>query len=153
MGPTGEVKLRWLVLLLLLGLAACTDPYRLRVGLRAEEAANGNAPVAVAVLVVYDDSVFNELSKLSATEWFQQAEQYQKDNPNMVSFDLLSWELMPGQEVKESVVPLQERPAKGLVFADYYAGGRHRARFRPDRRILVLLGKQGFDVVDLEDAE
>jgi hypothetical protein len=144
---------RWPLVLMVLWLVACTDPNRLRVGLRAEEGANGNAPVAVAVLVVYDDVVFAELSKLSASEWFQQSEQYQKDNPNMVSFDLLSWELMPGQEVKESVVPLQERPSKGLVFADYYANGRHRARFRPARRILVLLGKQGFDVVDLEDAD
>ncbi|MCA9544144.1 MAG: hypothetical protein KC613_07125 [Myxococcales bacterium] len=121
--------------------------------LRAEQDANENAPIAVSVLVVYDEGVFSELSRLSATEWFQQRDQYMKDNPDHISFDIVGWEVMPGQEIKELAVDLQARKAKGLVFADYYnVAGRHRARFRPDRRILVLLGDKGFDVVDLDDA-
>lgn len=137
--------------LVLLCLACSGNPEHLRVGLRAEEGANQNAPIAVAVLVVYDDNVFNELSRLSAGEWFAQAAQYMKDNPDSISFDVVNWELMPGQEVDETAIKLQDRPSRGLMFADYYTGGRHRARFRAERRLMVLLGKDGFDVVDLDD--
>ncbi len=134
---------------------ACSSyPEHLRVSLRAEQSANADAPIAVSVLVVYDENVFAELSRLSATEWFQQATQYMKDNPDHISFDIVSWELMPGQEIKQLKIELQQRAAHGLVFADYYnVAGRHRARFRPERRILVLLGEKGFDVVDLDEVD
>jgi hypothetical protein len=147
-----KLAIRALFPALVVLVAACSaNPTKLRVSLRAEEGANQNAPIAVSVLVVYDENVFTELSRLSAGEWFAQAAQYMKDNPDSISFDVVQWELMPGQEIKETKISLQDRPSKGLVFADYYAGGRHRARFRPGRRILMLLGKSGFDVVDLDD--
>lgn len=133
-------------------LTACgSGPEALRVGLEAERGANANSAVAVAVLVVYDDSVFNELSKLSAKQWFEEVEQRKRDNPEGASFDLLAWELMPGQRVDEQSIKLQGRPAQGLVFADYHTTGRHRSRFNPAKRILVVLGVDDFTVVDLAD--
>lgn len=138
--------------LLLLLLSACgSAPENLRVGLEAERGANANSAVAVAVLVVYDDKVFDELSKLAAKQWFEEAEQRKRDNPEGASFDLLAWELMPGQKINEQNVKLQGRPAQGLVFADYHTAGRHRSRFNPAKRILVVLGVDDFTVVDLDD--
>ncbi len=125
-----------------------SGPERLRVSVEAEPGANNDTPVAVAVLVVYEDSVFRDLSKLSAAEWFEQAEQRMRDNPERTDFDLLSWEVMPGQRIKELNVELQGRPADGLVFADYLSEGQHRNRFNPERRILVVLGKSDFAVLD-----
>jgi hypothetical protein len=155
-GVTASSRLRilktaWIGLLLWVCTGCGSGPKALRAGLEAERGANANSAVAVAVLVVYDDSVFHELSKLSAAEWFQEAEQRKRDNPEGAAFDLLSWELMPGQRVKEEAVELQGRPAKGLVFADYHTPGRHRARFNPAKRILIVLGVDDFTVVDLDD--
>lgn len=143
-------------ILLTLGVAlvasACgSGPEALRAGLEAERGANANSAVSVAVLVVYDDAVFAELSKLPAKQWFEEAEQRKRDNPEGAAFDLLSWELMPGQRVKEQSVPLQGRPANGLIFADYHTPGRHRSRFNPAKRILIVLGVDDFTVVDLAD--
>ncbi len=131
-------------------LAGCgsSGPERLRVSVEAEPAANSDSPVAIAILVVYEDSVFRDLSKLSAGEWFEQAEQRQRDNPERTDFDLLSWEVMPGQRIKETNFELQGRPATGLVFADYLSEGQHRNRFNPEKRILVVLGSTDFAVVD-----
>lgn len=126
-------------------------PDALRVAVEAEPDANNDSPIAVAVLVVYDDQVMRELSKLSASEWFEQSEQRQRDNPDMTDFDLLSWEIMPGQRIKELTLELQGREADGLVFADYYSEGDHRTRFKPEDRILVVLGKTKFNVVDVGD--
>lgn len=134
----------------LLLCAACgpSVPERLAVAIEAEPGANQDAPIAVAVLVVYEDAVFRDLMKLSANDWFEQSEQRLRDNPDMKDFDLLQWEVMPGQVVEEVVQQLQGRPAEGLVFADYYSEGDHRIRFNPMKRIVIVLGTNDFDVVD-----
>jgi len=133
-------------------LGACGGgPTHLKVAIEAEPNANQNSPVAVAVIVVYEDSVRNELSKLSASQWFEQAEQRNRDNPDGTDFDILSWEVMPGQRIKELELELQGREARGLVFADYFAEGDHRSRFNPSRRILVVLGVNDFNVVDIAE--
>ena len=137
----------WLCAVALSGCGA-KGPEALRVAVEAEPGANSDAPVAVAVLVVYEDAVFRELSKLSATEWFAEAEQRKRDNPDRTDFDLLTWEVMPGQRIKETDFELQGRPEDGLVFADYLSEGRHRNRFNPEKRIIVVLGKNDFMVLD-----
>ncbi len=134
-------------------LAACgpSVPEKLRVAVEAEPGANQDAPIAVAVLVIYEDTVFRDLMGLSAAEWFDQSEQRLRDNPDMQDFDLVQWEVMPGQVVPEVVQQLQGRPAEGIVFADYYAEGDHRIRFNPMKRIVIVLGANDFDVVDRRD--
>lgn len=140
----------WLLALAL--VTACGGhPQALKVGVEAEPDANNNSPIAVAVLVVYDRGVMRELSKLSAADWFEQAEQRQRDNPDMRDFDVVSWEIMPGQRIKDLTMQLQGREAEGLVFADYLAEGEHRTRFNPVKQILVVLGKTKFNVVDVDD--
>ena len=49
-------------------------PTHLRASIEAEPGANGDAPVAIAVLVLYEDSVFREFMRLKASEWFEQSE-------------------------------------------------------------------------------
>jgi len=142
--------LRYSLLLLLLSFG-CGGPPKLRVVLEAERDANQDAPIAVSVLVIYSKELLKELSRLSASEWFKQSTQRLRDNPDMVDFDLLSWELMPGQKVKEVEIELKSEDAKGLAFADYYTEGKHRVRFNPKKRILVLLGNDDFRVLNLEE--
>ena len=131
-----------------LALSSCggAGPERLRVSVEAEPGANDNSPIAVAVLVVYDEKVMEELSKLSAAEWFAQSEQRRRDNPGMARFDSANWEFMPGQTVEDVVLPLQGRPATGLVFAQFLAGGMNRVRFDPEDPLAIVLKGDGFDV-------
>jgi hypothetical protein len=145
-----KAGMRGVSCLLLAVFAGCGPniPERLRVAVEAEPGANTDSPIALAVLVVYDDAVMSELSRLSANQWFEQAEQRLRDNPDFTNFDLLQWEVMPGQVIPEVEQQLQARPSEGLVFADYYAEGDHRIRFNTSKRIVIVLGPNDFDVVD-----
>lgn len=140
----------WVGCLCLAILAGCGPaiPERLRVAVEAEPGANTDSPIALAVLVVYDEEVMRELARLKADDWFEQAEQRLRDNPDFEDFDLLQWEVMPGQVIPEVEMQLQKRPSEGLVFADYYAEGDHRIRFNTSKRIVIVLGPNDFDVVD-----
>lgn len=140
----------WMGCLYLATLAGCGPniPERLRVAVEAEPGANTDSPIALAVLVVYDEEVMRELSRLSADEWFEQADQRLRDNPDFENFDLLQWEVMPGQVIPEVEQQLQPRPSEGLVFADYYSEADHRIRFNTSKRIVIVLGPNDFDVVD-----
>lgn len=140
----------WVGCLHLAILAGCGPniPERLRVAVEAEPGANTDSPIALAVLVVYDEEVMRELSRLSADDWFEQAEQRLRDNPDFENFDLLQWEVMPGQVIPEVDLQLQPRASEGLVFADYYSEGDHRIRFNTSKRIVIVLGPNDFDVVD-----
>lgn len=140
----------WVTCLLLALLAGCgpSIPERLRVSVEAEPGANSDSPIALAVLVVYEDAVLRELSGLTAEQWFEQSEQRLRDNPDFQDFDLLQWEVMPGQAISEVDMQLQERVSEGLVFADYYAEGDHRIRFNTSKRILIVLGPNDFSVAD-----
>lgn len=135
---------------LALACVACgpSVPERLRIAVDAQPSANQDSPVAVAVLVVYEDRVFAELSKLSASDWFEQSEQRQRDNPDGRDFDFIEWEVMPGQQVPETNMELAGVPAEGLIFADYFAEGDHRVRFNPMKRIVLVLETNDFAVID-----
>lgn len=140
----------WVTCLLLAVLAGCgpSIPERLRVSVEAEPGANNDSPIALAVLVVYEERVLRELTGLTASEWFEQSEQRLRDNPDFQDFDLVQWEVMPGQAIPEVDMQLQERVSEGLVFADYYAEGDHRIRFNTSKRILIVLGPNDFNVAD-----
>lgn len=143
------------VLLLVAGLmsAGCgaTGPTELNISIRAEPQANRNTPVAVAALVVYDEDEFARLTEMTAGQWFRDAGQVLRDNPDADRYDVLQWEVQPDRSVRELKVVLKGTPARGVVFADYLSDGVHRVAFDPSKRILVILGKDDYTVVDLEE--
>ena len=141
----------WLVVAALVGCGG--GPTHLRVTLEAEQGANEDAPIPVTVLVIYQETAFSDLSRLTAAEWFEQAEQRKRDNPEGASFDLITREILPGQRIDEQVIELTGEDAQGLVYAGYNTAGSHRARFNPRKRILVVLGVDDVTVVDLADQE
>jgi type VI secretion system protein len=109
---------------------------------------NGNTPVAVDVLVVYEKDLFKELLKLSARQWFEQREQLLRDNPKRVGS--WSWEWVPGQEVGEITLELNLGSAGGIIFADYLAPGEHRQRFDPHEHFRLVLGDSSFSISPLK---
>ncbi len=141
-----------LTCLFALFLTACGGgPEYLRLTVQAEQEANNDSPIGVTVLVIYNEHLFDKLSEYSASEWFEQAVQFERDNPDRIQFDYLTWELMPGQKLKELKMKLQGKECEGLVFANYLEPGSHRARFNPERRILVTLDLNDVRISNLED--
>lgn len=153
----GSTLLRLVYLLLVLSLlelcTACGLGVRaraltggkLQVEVRATETANQNNPIAMDLLLVYDQQLVQELLKMSAQEWFDKREQLQRDYPNSKGFDLWSWEWVPGQH-EVVTLPLIARARAGVIFLRYFSRGEHRMRIDPHTSIVVQLLEKDFSV-------
>lgn len=107
--------------------------------------ANGGSPVAVDVVVVYDQMLMDKLVQMSATDWFEQRDQFRRDFPQ--ALDVWQWEWVPGQKVERQRLPIQARRSKGgLVFANYALPGTHRARIDLRKPVSLSLGEDSFSV-------
>lgn len=122
---------------------------RVRMAVDVAERANTQSAVAVDLVFVYDDALVEALAAMPAAEWFRQRDQLRKDFPGTDRFVLWQWEWVPGQEVPLHRLPVQGCPKAGLVFANYYTPGVHRARFDPRKSIAVHLLETGFEVSPL----
>lgn len=161
MHPHGHLRRRrttllWLlaVLLLTIFLTSCGLSVRTRaafggklhVQVYVADNANQNSPVALDLLLVYDKKLATRLLAMSAKEWFSKREQIKKDYPDDEGFAAWSWEWVPGQNVPEQELPLQAKAKLGIIFAQYYSPGEHRARIDPHQSIYIELLEQDFTV-------
>lgn len=108
--------------------------------------ANNNNPVAVDLVLVKNKDLFKELMKISASEWFEKRNQYRLDYPKEIGLKAGSWEWVPGQVVSIDPMPFKEKFAGGLVFANYFAPGAHRAVIDPSKLVLIRLGPDDISV-------
>lgn len=145
---------RWVVLLALAAtLAACnlvTRPGLLFGGRGVVEArlaagVNGDQPVAVDLVVVYDGGTEKELLGLTAAQWFAKRGQYLQVTPGG-KLEVFSWQWVPGQWVGRQPFEYRVGALSSIVFASYDSPGDHRAQLRPDRSFRLLLGPQDFQV-------
>ena len=133
---------------------------KLRVKINAAQGVNQNSPVALDVLLIYDENLLKELQKLTAKEWFEKRVQMSRDNPKGVAFDSWEWEVAPGQDVspKTLYVPVKTmliypkaKIKAGLIFANYATPGPHRASLVPeDEDIVIQLLEKEFTVEPLK---
>jgi type VI secretion system protein len=132
--------------LLLLGTLGCGANKRsffggdVTVKVYADPEINENSPVAVEMIVVYDKALLETLLAKTAGEWFRDREQVFKDHPG--EKDLISlkrWEVVPGQSLQADDVSFGTGARGGIVFADYFSEGAHRARFEPHQSLMIHL--------------
>lgn len=89
--------------------------------------ANDDTPIAVDFIAVADPDLLKQLSGISASQWFAEREQYQRDYRQLMS--VWGLELVPGQFIDRQPFPLGGKKAAGLlVFASYNTPGAHRLR-------------------------
>lgn len=108
--------------------------------------ANNNNPVALDLVLVKDKKLFKELMKISASEWFEKRNQYRLDYPKELGLNAGSWEWVPGQVVTIEPIPFKFKAAGGLVFANYFTPGAHRAVINPGKPIKITLGTEDISV-------
>jgi type VI secretion system protein len=108
--------------------------------------ANNNNPVALTLVLVQSKKLFKELMKISASEWFEKRNQYRLDYPKETGLNAGSWEWVPGQVVKLDPIPFKFKVAGGLVFANYFTPGAHRAVIDPGKKIVITLGAEDISV-------
>jgi type VI secretion system protein len=104
--------------------------------------ANKNNPVAVDLVLVADKKLLKELTKMSARDWFENRHQVQLDYPKETDLAAGSWEWVPGQAVEVERLPVRLEIVGGVVFANYFTEGPHRAVINPRKDILITLGEE-----------
>ncbi len=125
------MRTRLFLTLVMLALAGCSffgpkvdlDSLTLDVAPKA----NDDTPIAVDFIAVADPDLLKQLSGISASQWFAEREQYQRDYRQLMS--VWGLELVPGQFIDRQPFPLGGKKAAGLlVFASYNTPGAHRLR-------------------------
>jgi type VI secretion system protein len=105
----------------------------------AEPGINQDSPVPVELVIVFDKDLLAQLTGMTARDWFQKREQIHKDHPGEDEIITLSWEVVPGQSLPEQSLSFGSGARGGLVFADYFADGAHRARVDPHQNVKIRL--------------
>jgi len=113
--------------------------------------ANLNHPIAVDLVLIYDEQLLAELVKLSAPDWFTKRAQLKRDYP--ISLATWEWEFVPdqpSQSVLSFKMPPERKEAKAaLFFANYITPGIHRIRIDAMTSVKVHLQEKLFVVEPL----
>ena len=120
---------------------------KLPVEIRLSKDLNQNSPVAVDLVIIYDKKFLERIQELSARDWFISRAQFQRDYPN--AFESHLWEWMPNKDnqgFQEQSLKVKVGAKGGVVFADYFAPGQHRAFFNPHKAIHLTLEDRQFSI-------
>lgn len=124
---------------------------KLDVKVHVSPKANNNNPVAVDLVLVSDKKLLQELMKMSAGEWFEKRHQVALDYPKESGLTAGRWEWVPGQQVKVDRLTVKFEVVGGVIFANYFNAGAHRAPIDPRKGILVTLGEESLCVQSLKE--
>lgn len=123
-------------------------PSNVAVRVSVSPLANGGSPVAIDILLVSDKELLKQLQKMTAGDWFAKREQIILDHPKEQDLLVLSREWVPGQVVEPSRLVVNPEVRAGVVFANYFGPGEHRAILDPRARdIQINLGEDKLEVV------
>lgn len=125
---------------------------KLEVKVHISPKANNNNPVAVDLVLVKDKKLLTELMKMSASDWFEKRHQVELDYPKETDLTARRWEWVPGQQVSVDRVPVNLDIVGGVVFANYFTAGTHRALFDPRKGLLITLGDENLCVQSLKES-
>ena len=88
---------------------------------------------------------------MSASEWFEKRNQVLLDYPKETELAAGRWEWVPGQEVKVDRVRVKYEVTGGIIFANYFNAGTHRAPIDPRKGVLITLGEDNLCVQSLKE--
>ena len=112
--------------------------------------ANDDTPIAVDFIEVNDPDLLKQLSGISASQWFAEREQYQRDYRQLMS--VWGVELVPGQFIDRQPFPLGGKKAAGLlVFASYNTPGAHRLRLDDQSEAWLKFDSREMSLVSKEN--
>lgn len=137
-----------LALLLSLGLGCCS--YRgpaIELEVVAVAGMNDDTPVAVELVLFFDQELLEEAQAMSASQWFgESGQRFRRRNaPGRRTYDVHRWEWIPGQQAMPPPIPLPGRTDGAVLYADYPTLAAHRQVIEdPDGVFQLQLQRGGF---------
>jgi hypothetical protein len=119
---------------------------KLQVRVHISSHANNGNPVALDLVLVSDKKLLQELQKMTASEWFEKREQIMLDFPKEGDVEVSKWEWVPGQVVQVDKLRVRPEIKGGVIFANYFKPGAHRAVINPRKDILIKLQDDKIEV-------
>jgi len=104
---------------------------------------NDQSPVAVDLLIVYDDKIVDDLLKIPAADWFVKKKQFIADHPSVI---VQGWEWVPGQVVDPFKIEYRPGARNVVLYADYHSEGDHRAVVGSPKPFRLVLGERDLSV-------
>jgi type VI secretion system protein len=111
-----------------------------RISINADPGANQNSAVAVDLVMLTDPEAAASIMKLNARDWFQRRQQFARDYPD--GLKIRSWELAPGQILRDAPVDSPGGMTDAIVFAGYRGDGDHRLRLGDGSQVRLLLDEK-----------
>ena len=111
-----------------------------RISIDADPEANQNSAVAIDLVMLTDPEAAAAIMKLSARDWFQRREQFARDYPD--GLRIASWEMAPGQLLRDASVDSPGGMTDAIVFAGYRDEGDHRLRLGDGSKVKLMLGEK-----------
>ncbi len=110
---------------------------------------NVNAPLTVDIVVFYEAESMGKVAKLTADKYYEQKDQLKKDYSDQIDF--FSYEIVPGQRMKDQCIELSKSSGLAAVaFARYSTPGPHRVAIGADRIIQLDLEKNDFKITTIQ---
>lgn len=133
-------------------LAGCSTPSWLclapsgpsRVTLVADADANRTSAVAVDLLFISDPLAAQQIAPLTAEAYFSRRAQLERDFPT--GLVIRSWEITPGQILRDAAVHPDCNRVRTLLFARYGTPGDHRQSLGDAGSVVVSLKREDFTV-------
>ena len=140
------------VLTVVIPLAACSTPSWLcyfpggvkKVTLVTAPDTNSDRAIAVDLVYATGTLAAQQIGKLSAREFFSRRTQLLRDYPDSVT--IRSWEVAPGQLVKNAETKPPCNLVASYLFADYATPGDHRVTLGEVHTVEVTLGAADLSV-------
>src|SRR6202521_3974987 len=123
---------------------AASAQSELKIKVKVSSQANDDNPVAFDLVLVTDKELLKELMKISASDWFENRNQYRLDYPEETGLSAGSWEWAPGQFVALERITVERAIVGGVIFANCFPPGAHRARISPRNGSPVTLDAGDF---------
>lgn len=146
--PTLKTLLVMFIVFLINGCSLFAPSVQLHtVRIDVELKANNDTPVALDFVAASDALMLERLKTLTASQWFEQRLQLQRDYPG--GLRIWSLEVVPGQLLDVTNIPLHGQKADGLlIFARYSTPGAHRLLIQAQRSIWLKLGTREMRLLD-----
>src|SRR5215471_12984649 len=100
---------------------AARKAQRFSIQVNVEDNANQNSPIPADFVMVLDKKLAVEVAKLSAKDWFDRRQQFQRDFATTIK--VVSWEWVPGEHTGPITIEVAARTLSAFIFANYFNGG------------------------------